>query len=229
MAQFVIQKVSHRGVSHPVVARLSIQVKDIIEFSGLGSNIKENILKVCIGDLQSRLGKCWDIWQRIENEQRRCDSEYKPSNERVVQIPHIKDLDRDVDNFFYESKNFLRDLISLVLKAFFPEINFSDAGKAFLPNKKGEVEIICWAESKFGKNDGLTKMLREDVTWISELIRKRNAIEHPNGHSGVLTVFNIEVDEDGRLIAPIWQRTGGRFAVYLCWDGYLLPISIKFC
>lgn len=210
MAKLVIQKVSNRGVRHPVVARLSVQMSELINFSGAEKSVREEILKACIGDLQSRLGKCWDIWQRLETEQARCDANHMPSDNPIAEIPHITDLDRDVDNFLYEAKNFLRDLMNQVVRKFFPDIKYSDASAFFESraeqNKPGP--FTSWAEEKFGAQDGFVKMLREDQVWIEELVRKRNAIEHPGGHSGSLTVQNIKAIPNGGIMAPVWQRTG---------------------
>jgi hypothetical protein len=209
MAKFVIKQISNRGVQHPVVARLSIQTKELIGFSSICQQSKDNILRVCFSELQSRLGKCWDIWQKIEAEQGNLIRGYKPSDAMVVQIPHVYGLDRDADNFLYEAKNFLRDLVNLVVKKFHPGINCSDASCLFDAKGNGDGDLIKkWAEPNFGGNDRMTTMLRDDQKWIAELVRKRNAIEHPGGFSGHLTIQNFEAVEDGRIIVPAWWRTG---------------------
>jgi hypothetical protein len=53
-------------------------------------------------------------------------------------------------------------------------------------------------------------MVLADQPWITEIVRKRNAVEHPGGQSGTLTIQNIQVDPDkaGTYVQPIWQRTG---------------------
>ena len=229
MADFVIKKISHRGVSHPVVARLAIQMKDIIEFAGFDKDVRDGVLNACFYDLQSRLGKCWDICGRIDVEQRRCMEEYEPSDDRGVQIPYIDDLDRDVDNFLYEAKNFLRDLVNLVVVTCHPDANIKDARAFFEPKDRDHGEFVKWAEVKFGTDDKFTKMLHADQNWIMELAFKRNAVEHPGGKSGTLTVHNVEVNQDGQLVAPSMGKDRGGARTHFYWDGNLLPFSPVAC
>ena len=207
MAQFVIRQVSNRGTAHPVVARLSVQMKELIAFSDASQEVKDGVLKVCFESLQSRLGTCWDIWQWLAEEERRCVAEYVPSGGRFIQIPNIDELDREVDRFLYESKNFLRDLLNDVITKFFPELDFSDAKSFFDSKGGGDGPFVKWASEQYGAGDSLTKALRDDQDWIKELVRKRNAVEHPGGLSGNLSVRNIEALPDGKITAPVWCRT----------------------
>ncbi len=136
-------------------------------------------------------------------------SKYTQSDECTNHFPHIIDLDRETDNFLYETKNFLRDLLNDVVKVFFPDINFDDARSFFNgKNHKGDGKLTAWASSKFGKDHKITLMLRADQPWIEELVRKRNAVEHPGGHSGELKIQNFALTKDGKLIKPVWARTG---------------------
>lgn len=207
MAQFVIKNVSSRGSAHPVVARLLVQMSELIKFSGASQEVKDSVLEVCFESLLSRLGTCWDIWQWLAEEQIRCVTEYVPSDGRVIQIPNIDELDREIDKFLYEAKNFLRDLLNNVITKFFPELDFSDASSFFDSRGDGDGPFVKWASEQYGAGDGLTRMLRDDQDWIKELVRKRNAVEHPGGRSGNLSVRNIEALPDGKITAPVWCRT----------------------
>jgi len=208
MTKFVIKQVSGRGVGHPVTARLVVQIKDHITLSKLDQEIKDSIFRVCMDQLSSRLGKCWDIWEWLESEQIRCNKEYTPPENQIIQIPQIPNLNREVDAFLYEAKNFLRDLLNNVVSTCFPDIDFSDASAFFDAKDNGDGPYVKWAVTAFGDEDGFTNMLRDDQDWIKELVRKRNSIEHPGGFSGDLTVQNIEAHPDGLMVAPVWQRTG---------------------
>lgn len=57
---FVIKKVSDRGTSHPVVARLAVQISDLIGMGNFSKIDKDRILSTCFSSLQNRLGECWD-------------------------------------------------------------------------------------------------------------------------------------------------------------------------
>ncbi|MEL6362451.1 MAG: hypothetical protein AAFR21_15345, partial [Pseudomonadota bacterium] len=58
-------------------------------------------------------------------------------------------------------------------------------------------------------NHEICKMLKLDSNWIAEIIRKRNAIEHPEGHSGKMQFTNIQRAADG-FVLPTWNRTTGK-------------------
>lgn len=204
----MIQKLSSRGADHPVSSRLGIDIFELLNFGRFEKKSKEGIKRACLRDLQSRLGKCWDISDHVEALVLEGVESYQPSGELVVEVPHIEELDREVDNFLYETKNFLRDLVNKVVALSFPGIKFSDA-KSLVPRKgANESAFVQWAKESFGDDDHFTKMLIEDQSWITELVQKRNAMEHPGGNAGTLTIQNFAVTEDGQLVPPVWQRDG---------------------
>lgn len=208
MERWTITKVSNRGSRHPVVARLIPQMGDLIEWSDLPKDKRDAVLNACSSDLYMRLGRCWDIWEELGQKQQECISEYVPSQERIVDFPHISYLDREVENFLYEAKNFLRDLLNKVVKVFYPDIELSDAKSFFDSKGQGHGALTSWASEKFGDDDKLTLMLRAHQPWIEELVRKRNAVEHPEGYSGRLEIQNFARTVDGTLLLPLWRRTG---------------------
>jgi hypothetical protein len=69
-------------------------------------------------------------------------------------------------------------------------------------------KVLKWARVEFGDSDPFTIMLKEDEsTWIKKIIKMRNAVEHPGGHSGVLHIENFDAIEDDRkilIIEPVW-------------------------
>jgi hypothetical protein len=68
---------------------------------------------------------------------------------------------------------------------------------------------LKWAK-RFGGANSLVTMVLADQKWITELVRSRNAVEHPGELSGTLTIQNIRAHpkEAGSYISPTWQRTG---------------------
>jgi len=208
MERWTIRKVSNRGSRHPVVARIVRQMRDLIEWSDLPKDKRRAVLGACFSDLNMRLGRCWDVWEELAQKQQECISEYVPSQEPIVYLPHISYLDREVENFLYEAKNFLRDLLNKIVKVFYPDIEFSDATSFFDPKGQGDGVLTSWASEKFGDDHKLTLMLRADQPWIEELVRKRNAVEHPEGYSGHLEIQNFALTIDGTFLLPLWRRTG---------------------
>jgi hypothetical protein len=65
---------------------------------------------------------------------------------------------------------------------------------------------VKWATETFGETDPFTTMLAGEQDWIEELIRKRNAVEHPRGHSGTLYIRNFERITENKFVAPTWHR-----------------------
>jgi hypothetical protein len=82
---------------------------------------------------------------------------------------------------------------------------FKEASE-FFRAKKGSQSLIDFAEKKFGADDGKTKMLKEAVPSIEQLISMRNAVEHPNGISGRLVIANFMLDPDRKISEPTWHR-----------------------
>ena len=62
---FTVHKISDKGVSHPVVARLAVQTSKLIQFSGLPKEQQSSILDLYINSLQPRLVQCHDIHDRM--------------------------------------------------------------------------------------------------------------------------------------------------------------------
>lgn len=66
-----------------------------------------------------------------------------------------------------------------------------------------------WAEKAFGRDNRIAKAIAESACWVSELVRMRNAVEHPNGFSGTLTSQNFALIGGSSLPQrPTWFRTG---------------------
>ena len=52
--------------------------------------------------------------------------------------------------------------------------------------------MVAWASKEFGDDSELTRILKQDHDlWIKKLVAMRNAVEHPGGHSGHLSIHNI--------------------------------------
>lgn len=109
------------------------------------------------------------------------------------------------NHFLYETKNYLRDLLNL-LRIFF-SFNKIEASQFYDAKGNGESKVTAWSRKKFGVNDELTKLLKSEQGWIEQTVRMRDAVEHPGGWSGTLTVHNVRLHSQG-FIPPSWSRTG---------------------
>jgi len=70
-------------------------------------------------------------------------------------------------------------------------------------------KAIKWATERFGENDGVTKFLTTDHDhWIHQLVKMRNAVEHPGGYSGHLHIKNFDIiTSNGKtgISEPTWN------------------------
>jgi hypothetical protein len=92
-----------------------------------------------------------------------------------------------------------------VIEIFFGK-KFDEASAFYDPKGKGSSDLVDWATKEFGASDGFTAMLLSEQEWTGELIRKRNAAEHPGGKSGTLHIENFTSAPDGRFFLPRWHR-----------------------
>jgi hypothetical protein len=192
----VRQHVSIYGTSHPVVARLLMQSRELLPWAGL-PNEKQDVVYGIHYELKNRLLKCHESYTRLLAEKKR--------TLQTPQLdPYLIGLKNEAETFLYDSKNYFRDLLGII-NVFF-RTNFKEARDFYDASGKGDGELTGWASRQFGPTDPFTEMLRTEQDWIGELIRKRNAVEHPGEYSGTLTIENFTPRSDGRFTPPSWHR-----------------------
>jgi hypothetical protein len=112
---FTISKTFDYGSANPILARLVLQVHEIVECCDVESEVSEGILDLCMKYLAPELLRCWEIRDRYEAEFQRqiefCKNQVP--NPQMIKLPCITTLDQECHNFLYEAKNFLRDLMQL--------------------------------------------------------------------------------------------------------------------
>ncbi len=207
--KFVITKISNHGVSHPFVARLSVQTSELIKWADLSKEDQQAVTELYMATLQPRLLKCFDILCRLRNAAEKSAAsavnEQKQNDGRIMAMPYVVGLQGEVESFLYETKNYLRDLLN-VFRIFFG-FNRIAASQFYDVKGKGESQIGAWSRKKFGEGDDLTNLLKSEQAWVEQLARMRDAVEHPGGWSGSLTIHNVRLHHQG-FIPPSWSRTG---------------------
>jgi hypothetical protein len=192
----VKQHVSIYGTSHPVVARLIMQCRELLPWAGL-PNEKQRVVHNIHYQLKNRLLKCHEGYDRLV-----------AAKKKTLQIPQLDPyligLENEAQTFLYDSKNYFRDLLGII-NVFFGT-DFDKASDLYDASAKGDGKLTRWASRKFGTRDPFAVMLRAQQGWIGELIRKRNAVEHIGGKSGTLTIANFTQRPDGRFTPPSWHR-----------------------
>jgi hypothetical protein len=201
---FEIQKISNHGVGNPIVARLTIQSNDLLQWLNV-DQAKRDAIFLHYMELMRRLLACFDIQSRLIN----AKTETVEHSEKVWKegnhtTPHVVSLQDEVENFLFASKIYLREVVHLLNLLFDAELPCDSS--IFWDPKGKKSKVAMWAEDIFGSDHETTKMLSSEADWISELARKRNAVEHPGGKSGTLRVKNFERLPGGGIRPPVWAR-----------------------
>jgi hypothetical protein len=196
-----IQQVSNRGTQHPAFSRLVIQTHELLTFTDLTKEDRVAVVEVCRSKLKPRLLKCEEIFDTLqmrlqENMNLVATQDVNP---QVRIIPYVEGLEGEAENFAYEVKNYLRDLLGVF------ELMFGcSLREAKVWYDKG---LVKWARRKFGPDDPLVKLLKSERPWCEEWIKIRNAIDHPGQSHGAVVIYKVRLHPDG-FIPPSWSRDG---------------------
>lgn len=153
---FHIQQTSDYGTGNPVVVRLSLQVKDIIEFFPLNKEQKENIFGTMFAEVMPRIMTCSKINEEIGEEVIKCKEKINKegiptqSHGCVLTLPSILNLNERAETLLYNSKSALRDFVEI----------FNIIFNANLKKEARYDLVYEWAKNKFGENDDLAKTLK---------------------------------------------------------------------
>jgi hypothetical protein len=210
---FTIKKLLDHGTANPIVARLSLQILQILDRCDLPKKTQDKISALYMESLQLKLLRCWEIKERFREQFNSAANSYKAPapGSQAIQLPQIGRLTEECHNFLYEVKNYIRDVLYVFNGLYETDFNeasqFTKAKKATKANK-ATPSLVDFAIASFGPNDPKTKFLSEYGAFIEGMVTLRNAVEHPGpkGHSGDLVIHNFEIDLDGKLLEPTWHR-----------------------
>jgi hypothetical protein len=112
---FAVSKVLDHGTGNPIVARLTLQIFQIISQCNIETAASEEIMGLYMNSLVKKLLRCWEIRERYRLEFKKQIESYVPPSPqtRAVNIPSVMRLEEDCHNFLYEAKNFARDLLKV--------------------------------------------------------------------------------------------------------------------
>lgn len=206
---FEFRKISNVGASHPVMARLGVQSGQILKWLDAKEEVRDELVSLYALTLTERLLRCHEHRATLQSRLDESVAAIRPQKDpRVREAPHVPGLQSLAEDFLYEVKRFLRDLLKVfeLLYGFKPQSGASDFADM---RGQGSGHLGQWALGKFGTNDAMARSLVAESAWVTELVKMRNAVEHPGGQSGTLTISNCRIDPaSGRWIRPTWQRTG---------------------
>lgn len=201
LPQFVNQEFSGHGTSEPIVARTTLQTRDLIGAFPLSEEDRNRLVEVAFS-VQARLLACKEIADelgkavadaigRVGN-----DGMVSEQNGRLVTIPGVPDLQPRAETFLYQAKLAIRDIGQLYKPL---------VGQHFDQNFKAFAD---WALTTWGGDDPLVQMLEGDRPWIGRIISLRDAVEHPTHRRGALHIVNFTLSTSGSLavVAPAWYQ-----------------------
>lgn len=196
---FKFAKILDHGSSNPIVARLSLQIIEIIKFCIIAEDTKRRVEKLYMDSLMRKLLRCWEIKERLQSQL----SAAMASAPTHADFPHLLRLEEECHNFLYEIKNYIRDLLKVFNLLY--DTNFKEASEFSRPKKGGE-SLVEFASKSFGADDSRTKFFKGAVNFVECFVDLRNAVEHPGGYSGELAIQNITQHPDGKAAGPVWVR-----------------------
>ena len=200
-----IQKILDIGTSNPIVARLLVQPKQILESFTLSltEEQKKEIKNILGAKVALRLINCYKKYIEIEEEIDKInDMGFKKQlSSNSINVPSIIGLQYSCESFLYEAKLALRDLTELFNVLYNKSFNGARYDK-----------VANWACDKFGENDDLFKIINENqMSWIKKIIDMRNAVEHPSSNLGELVIHNVKLINTHKppfLEEPKWYLEG---------------------
>lgn len=205
---FVIKKISDHGTSNPIVARLCVQTSEIIKFFRLEKEKHDEVIDTYFNHIKPRIIKCDEIEKSITEESEKIREDIlnnklsTQSGGRVIALPQVNDLVSKSENFLYNAKSALRDISNI--------LNHYLIWSSHIANTTKYKKTF---EDRFGPEFPMAKLLKEDESWIKDIINMRNAVEHPSSKLGALNISNIELlhtNEKGQRFfqGPVWHFDG---------------------
>jgi hypothetical protein len=202
---FQVKKTLQHGAANPIVARLTLQILDILEKTTLSKEKRDEIAGLFLNSLVQKLLRCWEIKQRLGADWEKSVANFKPPgpSAAAIEVPQIARLREDCEEFLYFAKNFLRDLVTVYSSLHGPK--YKDASE-WTPVGKRTDSVMTHAQSKWGANHANAKYFAQLPASLSPFVEMRNAVEHPGGHAGTLITEDIMLNNGRELVPPHWRR-----------------------
>lgn len=209
---FVLTKTCEHGTTNPIVARLSVQSRQLMEPFRITRDTADAVWSIIHDKIQPELLNCYDIWIQVANDENRIITHVEKegiktqSNGRVATIETIPKLYDFAKAFLYAAHASLREIKSLICYLYDSDDQINKVEKG---NYK---DLIKWSKQKFGENDEFTRLIEDYFTCcFSEVWEKRNTIPHPGGYSGELHISNFTAVKESETkewkgVVPVWYR-----------------------
>jgi hypothetical protein len=112
---FVFRTLLDHGTTNPIVARLGLQVPQILDSCDIAREVRDKVSGLYVHSLQKKLLRCWEIKERVRHEFNEAIDAYGPADDsKSLHIPQIMRLEGECSNLLYELKNYIRDLLEVI-------------------------------------------------------------------------------------------------------------------
>lgn len=187
-------KYTNLDKKHPIVSRTCLQIAYMLEHTTLTDEQKKGINDFCFMNGLVAQEILWNITQKINDDYFQQVDEYIKNTEHS--FPYIIDLKNQTEIFLYTTKNFLRDISNMCITPVYPEFKNTEGG-SFSNLKTGKSNFTEWVEKRWGINSREYLVSLQITKFYSELIAKRNAMEHPGGRAGILYINqpNLKIND----------------------------------
>lgn len=203
-----IKKYSSIDKKHPILSRCCLQIIGLTHNTTLSAEIKNSITEFCFTTVLKQLETIWETTEKINDEYYNKISQFTTNSNNY--FPYLDDLQKDIEIILYATKKILRDLSSNIISPLFPKFKNMEGG-SFSSLKTGESEYSIFIRKEFNDKSKEYKNSIQYSMYLSEIIAKRNAIEHPGGKSGTLSVFQPEIQHNlnnSTITRLYWARNG---------------------
>src|ERR1700694_1002963 len=110
---YEIRQISDVGTSHPVVARLGPQTSDLSSWLDVDKTKRDQVVHLYATTLSQRLIECHKVRNTLYEKMVAAVEELpKQQGNQIRAVPHIIGLQKIVEGFLYDAKNYLRDLLT---------------------------------------------------------------------------------------------------------------------
>lgn len=195
------EKVYDIGAKSTLISLVTLQAKDLLQGVSFTQEKKDEIISH-IWIANEKLISCYNSCKYLDDEFNRlsskCDKVIEDNKHKgyIPPLPKIKQFENNVNTFFNSGKLFIIELFELLNIILDKPLNRREAAHL----KKH----LQWVESKFGKDNELYKLIKEDKEWIQFLFEIRNAIEHSEPGQKV-SFKNISLHPGNKFAQPLYS------------------------
>ena len=202
-APFVAAVADHIGSGHPIVARVLLQGREILQSAIFASAVDLDAVINRLHAVKEALVACHKASEHISRHVEAVEARWKEQQadsrggHRVIpSLPQVPDLEPMATQFLVNAKRAIAGICGLA--PLFLQLERTDNNLDHLGDRIAAL---------LGDQAALTLFLRDYADSARYVIDLRNAQEHPKA-GRVTHIQNVRIQPDGSPAAPVWFVTG---------------------